>query len=350
MRKFMTLALLANASAVMAWGPNGPKDDAFVEPQIPPNHEVTPSARGCPDLNGGKVTLDFLYWKASENNLTEASKVPPEFDGKKLLAKWVRLSPHWDPGFRVGLGGNLPYDDWDIKAYYTFYRNHTENHRTTYADDVGAGFVSTLLALRQTNIPKLEGHYRLFYNILELEIGRNMFLSSRFSCRPLFGVAANWVNRKFSVRYSPSLNLNRSNPGKGSTKGNYSGLGPKIGINTNWWMSREWKLFGNIQSACLYGRLRNHLVSDQLDDGVVTRTADVRDSIDNVVPWLQAQAGVVWGKCLNQGKTYLSFSGAWEINYLWNLLMNNRFSFNDNFTPQSNLSLQGFTARFEIDF
>jgi hypothetical protein len=352
MRKFMTLAVLANASIVMAWGPNGPKDDTIVEPQTPPNHEVTPSARGCLDLNGGKVSLDFLYWKASETDLYEATKLPTALTKTTLIEKWVRLHPDWDPGFRIGLGGNLPYDQWDIMAYYTYYYNHTENHRSTYADDQLAGFVPTLLAVRGFGIPKLEGRYRLHYNMLELEIGRDMFLSQRLSFRPLLGAAATWINRKFSVRYAQTVDLNGNvvTPGKGATKIEYFGIGPKVGFNTNWWMSRQWKLFGNLQAAFLYGHLRNHLTSDQTINGEKQRTGDVHNSNDNMVPWLQAQAGIAWGKCLNQGKTYLSLSGAWEINYLWNMFINDTFSNTTTFNAESNLSLQGFTARLQIDF
>ena len=97
---------------------------------LPPSNQgreatgfVNPSSRFQVD-NGWNLFLntEFLWWVAKEDGLyyaqsgyTEAltSTVPP--DGTiNFNGHLQRVTPDWSPGFRIGLGGNMAYDEWDI--------------------------------------------------------------------------------------------------------------------------------------------------------------------------------------------------------------------------------------------
>ncbi len=42
------------------------------------------------------------------------------------------MNYHWNPGFRVGIGGQLKeHDDWDLALNYTFIRNTARRAKST---------------------------------------------------------------------------------------------------------------------------------------------------------------------------------------------------------------------------
>jgi hypothetical protein len=80
---------------------------------------------------GAYLTGEALYWSAREHGLIygqsgaggigpQTEEIPPEsfnFRGRSYYAS----RPDWSWGFRVGLGYNFCYDDWEAKAIWTSY-------------------------------------------------------------------------------------------------------------------------------------------------------------------------------------------------------------------------------------
>src|ERR1700722_3662932 len=81
--------------------------------------EATPSARCCPNIGHGPfITADFIYWQVNEDQIPYAIKrrVEPNSESQTIR----EINPGWHPGFKVGLGYNLPYHGWDLYLDFTW--------------------------------------------------------------------------------------------------------------------------------------------------------------------------------------------------------------------------------------
>jgi len=70
------------------------------------------------------------WWKPTQQGLEYASSGVINNLGESLTARGNVHSPNFSftPGFKVGLGVNLPYDGWDLTAEYTWIRdNHNKD-------------------------------------------------------------------------------------------------------------------------------------------------------------------------------------------------------------------------------
>jgi len=168
--------------------------------QMPPpvNYNINPSARGCPENMMGSagvfVTADFLWWKAQENDLIVGFNQTvnnPAPDA--AIGSVIRHNPKWKPGFRVGLGFNPSYDGWDVYFNWTWYRNsNTRNYSVTaagpaVAGTVNQGIVSFWLNPNDNGIPTASSRWRILLNMIDLELGRDYYVSCGLSLRPYAG-------------------------------------------------------------------------------------------------------------------------------------------------------------------
>jgi len=163
----------------------------------PPNR----SARTCDGYAGIFLTGEFIYWKARQEELNTIGTFAFEQNGVERFVdvKSKEIDFKYSPGFKLGLGGNLPFDGWDLYVNWTHLRN---NPVTTFRSsthnlidierlgDGGAPFV--------TNHAKVS--YDLILNIIDFDWGRRCFVSDTWSVRPSFGGKTFWIHQQ--IRYS----------------------------------------------------------------------------------------------------------------------------------------------------
>ena len=81
------------------------------------------------------LNTEFLWWVAKEDGLyyaqsrysNEATTAIPSdgmFDFKGHLQ---RVKPLWQPAFRLGFGGNMSYDEWDLFLNWTWFSSEARN-------------------------------------------------------------------------------------------------------------------------------------------------------------------------------------------------------------------------------
>ena len=166
---------------------------------------VNPSSRYQVD-NGWNLFLntEFLWWVAKEDGLyyvqsgyTGAQATTPvSFDG--YLHK---VKPHFRPGFRIGLRGDMAYDDWDIFLNWTWFQSHARDHAqglllTLWGHpQVAAGIGSTQGAVFAHAL------WDLHFNVLDLEMGRSFWVGKHLSLRPFLGIRGAWIDQHLDIHY-----------------------------------------------------------------------------------------------------------------------------------------------------
>lgn len=248
---------------------------------------IFPSARPVQNCGwGAYVIIDPLWLRAQENGLEFVAvtqnhdQIPPipPVGPIPVLLNYIfgnsRLKgPHFqnDWGFRVGLGVNLPHDEWDLSLFWTRFRTDAHKHvkadATTFLTPTSlngqtAAFSPTASPVLLTPANQSQGllneafsFWRLHLNALDLELGRAFYLSKWLKIKPFAGLRSAWIDQRNKLKYLNLLPVSDPTITNAfhTKKCNYWGIGLIGGINTEWGVGCGWSIFANGSASLLYG-------------------------------------------------------------------------------------------------
>jgi len=291
---------------------------------------------------------DVLYWQATEpvDWTLDTNHLPTN-----QYVAYHTVDYDFAPGFRVGVGTE---GDWGAKFYYT--RFHV-----SATDSASGNLTPAFLGGKQAvpsdsilNTPFYfdEGRVRaaIDYNVLDLDLGPTFYLSDSLQARPVVGLRGAWIDQSFESVFQgtwPGFDLSKTTVER--MKNDFWGIGPKVGLETEWNLCRSEAGEINVAAHFYTSFLLGHWsVSD-----VTTSTGtflSVPYSTTSTIPIDSRDFGalsfqVVLGVHLKYGR----WSGT--IGYEINDWLNQCQVFDDATGPHNNdLLLQGLTASFGCSF
>ncbi|MES2122544.1 MAG: Lpg1974 family pore-forming outer membrane protein [Chlamydiota bacterium] len=296
-------------------------------------------------------TGDFLYWKAEENGLTYALKTSNATQSP-LSGKLSLKDPHfeWDMGFRLGLGYNIPHDEWDIYANWT--RFYTDAHGHTHAKENEGIYPVWAFPAGPINlefVQKSKAHWSLFLNILDIELGKEYQVSKRLSLRPHLDLRTAWINQNYSVKYeilSPVLF------DKVKMSCDYWGIGPRAGLGFQWNIVSGFSIDGDADISLIYGN--DSLHQSEKSHPTPDDHLHFKEHMHSARAITDLGLFLSWDQMLGHGNYHFSIKAGWEQHIFFE--QNQFFRFLDPFfqgsivSNQGDLMLQGWTAKARIDF
>jgi len=300
------------------------------------------------------VSGDLLYWRADEDGLEYVIKAKNiSTNNNWTNASLEDLHFDWHFGYRAGIGYDLPWDGWDFYVNYTHYQNGVSDSKSRGPhSQLGAVWIPSGLSLGP--VDKAKAHWNLEYNTLDLEIGRNYFLSRALSFRPFFGVRGAWIDQ--SMRYSYDyLNITPPDHFKVRFKNDYDAFGLLAGMNINWFFNNHWSIFGKAAASGLHGEfdVTTHLRQTAGSRGYI----QTKDEMHRIRYGLEAALGLQWETCFCKNRHRFSVSLGYEFlqwfhqNQLKQFAATQSYGILGDYTQRhGNLGLQGGTLAARFDF
>jgi hypothetical protein len=190
--------------------------------------DPNPSSRfGTNKKTSAFLTGEVVFFKPLMNEYAQANTNTGTTSG----TTYTYFNYNFQPGLRVALGCNTPYDGWDLVLTYTGLRY---NHSNTYANSV--------LQPAYINLP-LTGqiNYIYYYDQADLDLGRMFEVSQKLSLRPHFGLRALWLTQKASA--SP-LYYNQEFSSITRYKGTL--IGAVAGFDSLWMLTKQFYVYANL--------------------------------------------------------------------------------------------------------
>ncbi len=359
---------------------------------------------------------DFLYWYARETNLAYAQKLEvlstgpnltPGFRPDNFFAfpkEYKYLDAKWKPGLRIGLGFNGNCDGWDLAVDWTYYRNKsskssttpfegnvtfpTENQQALLNPWVNSAFfpvLSNILFLNEA----ISASWHLTFNQIDLTIGRKYWLSRFFTLRPFAAIRGIRTTTNFNVNAllgpktitisSPPTSLtNFILTTKDRFQNDYWGVGLLAGLRPNWYFSRSFSIYVDLDVALVWGQFEGKKDEDYLNtldfDGSPTTAQKIHnkirgDTFARMLPMLDGGIGVRFedSYCCNRYRIALDLG--WEHHVLFNAGLRYKniavqntttpqapfpsptFNFTRNFIGvQGDIQMGGLVTRLQFDF
>lgn len=341
----------------------------------PPTCEITPKAGPCVKEGSGiYVTADFTYWTAREDNLefamTQSERVVSGTSTKAPKSRIYQLDSHWAPGFKVGVGHDLCFDGWDVYAEYTWF-NSTVKRKTPSSLSSALELSDSFWLINNPNLVTLAGttpvplfslpgssasaKWHLAFNVVDLEFGRNFYISRRIMFRPYLGLKGTWQTQKLDVDFN-GTGLNFAVvpvPVQASMKNKMEnwGVGILTGVGAAFHITREFSIVSNLALSALWEQFKIHRLDNAFSSsvGVAVSSINVRNQFHSIKPVLEWMIGVRWETWFSCDTYHFAVDGGWEIQ---NWFSQNKFirSAGSASSNSGDLTLQGLTIRTRIDF
>lgn len=284
----------------------------------------TATTRPEVDGYGWNFTVNALYWHAKVGGTEFAYTDQDPLGNLPISGRAKDIDFSWDWGLRFGLGYNLDYDGWDIRAMYTWFDSN--DHSST-----GAGQNSSVVPLKGSSkivddvnrfqfCNSAKSQFDFDYQTIILELGRAYFVSSQISFRPHWGLKTAWIDQKQKTTYSggeaegETLGLGVNNV-KVKEESDFWGLGPRAGVNSKWHLGKSFSIFGNIAAAVLYGKF--DVDHRERFSAVEDRRIKLSANRHAFSPNLQMQLGLRYDGYFKNNKHHLGIGLGYEAQYWW---------------------------------
>lgn len=285
-------------------------------------------------------SLEYLYWKTQEDQLY------PAILTDQTVANGVNTNHislvnqkfEYRSGFRLGLGYNFDYENYDTHLAWTRIHPNT----TTNISSSDSTILIAIPFFDQTNsdVPKagsVVSQWQLNYDMLDLELGHKYTIFDRFSLRPNIGLKAGWINQ---LQVMDINNVSLGQPEVEKVQGseerlnNFNGIGPRIGIDLHYGLGSQFGVFGTLSGALLYGNFKlkttTYLADSLTNNGIAgngPQVVSLNNSDNRLSSTTQILVGGDWMRKVYQ-KYWVRLGVAYEAQLWWNQIRS------DNSIPQ----------------
>lgn len=230
-------------------------------------HQQISEANVAPKTWSVYATLDGFYWKSSEEGLPYAIKANgialigtnDPFLGYKNRSNNPKFE--WDPGFRIGLGCQLPFDDWNFFSKYTRFTNQAKGKVQSDFPSLDIGILP-LIGNWPANddfpifVQFASAHLNLDLNQIDFEMLRPCQFSRTFFLTPHMGLRWAQIFQHLRVGYQNFYNLSKTqivNSLDQKYTNNFTGFGLLGGFDVEWSLFKCLSLVGQLSGSLLYG-------------------------------------------------------------------------------------------------
>jgi len=328
---------------------------------------ITPSV--APHVMDGSdtyVTLDFIWWQTFISGMEYAltgvvdngSFVPlGASTGKGHIQ---RPGFKFEPGIKVGVGVNFEHDGWDLYAEYTYLSSPSESNSA--AARAGVGATNNQAIYRNSGVNGSIGplvnatcKWKQDFNVIDLELGRDYFISRFLTLRPTTGFKTGWINEQATISLIPTASVLDESPSDDASnkitsvvlnyRQNMWGLGIRTGLNAGWHVTKNWSFYNDFAFTAFWADFKIHQ-KQHLTETVFGAMNNLLtgETIQSVIPVFEAGLGLSYITWFEKSRYRFEFRAGWE-EQIW--LGFNHFM---QIGGTGNLSVQGLTVKTMLNF
>lgn len=317
-----------------------------------------------PEVKKGRFffTGEILYWdtKLGGTDYVLTVAEPKSTPAPPIKGSIKSNSFGWDFGGRLGLGMNLPHDGWDLYLNFTYYENHDTDACFKNPPSILLSEVGFFGGIYQ----QAKSTFDLTYLNLDLEMGREFFISKRLSLKMHWGLKGTRLLQEHKVKsifspFQPDQIFGEFY--RVYNRCDFNGIGPRVGFQGNWFLGYGFRLMHEMAASLLYCYF-DVVEKEKTSPNTSTQDVDIRlkGKMGRFIPFAQMFLGLGWGDYFNDEKFYLTLKVGYEVLYFWR--ENQCLEADDwNFSPLLNvrlnykrfaedLSFYGITFRMRLDF
>lgn len=248
----LTLLLCVGSLYAQPWNLQNEGPQPY-EPLCAPSYE-------CSDdwlsLNRFALGADFLWWKATEDNLAYAyqARSVASANADFFQGRPQKIHSKFKPGVRVYLGYALPCNSWDTEFSWTHLVNNSCDTITsagTTEDGLlpGLGLSGAL----GRSITRAKARWHMSFNDYVWDLGQRIDVTTCFAVRPYFGLKYLQIRQKFRNNAIGTIGAEAARD-RGRISTRYQAFGFQGGIGAEWGLGCGFSIYSDLGGGVVYGR------------------------------------------------------------------------------------------------
>jgi hypothetical protein len=296
---------------------------------------------------GAFFSVAPVYWKADGQGLALGIESSSPQNLRRSQVK--NLHFEWDFGFEVGLGYRIPHDLWSFSL--NLKHLHTTAESSAHAKEGGALFPLWTFPSSSGSqfAEKAHGHWRLHLGLLDFLMEKQLRCSRFLSLFPQVGLRSSWIRQKYNLEYSGG---NFSGEETVRMKNKFWGIGPAIGMRSDWTMVRHVSLFADLLASINYGQFYLHQDEDQTETKL--KVLGLHGIYKQSIWMADITAGIRWSQFYSGTLKHVSVEIAWDQIFLYGQNQHMQFVSSQEkgmmVSNQGDLALIGFHVKAQFDF
>jgi len=307
---------------------------------------------------------DFLYWKASLDGVAYATTAVEvvNADGSLGQDRFKTRTVHfsYDPGFCIGIGVGLPYDNWDIGLRWL--RFYTTGHDKAHgaASDAAGGRVILdsvgMLEALVSNPTKATAKCDIHLNVVDLYLGRRFLWSHYFEFRPYAALRGAWIDLDWDIAFRAPITI--PSPVNQSyafldVDNDFNAIGFIGGFDSKWTFYKGLGLFCYASAGLVYGESsektkEKFFLVPASTTTLIEQTLRARNATHAIKSVFDFTLGLKW-EILFKGHYQFGIHAGYELLY-WPNVTQKTVVQNMRIRDRSDLSFQGLILGAGFDF
>ena len=318
------------------------------------------------------LKTNYLYWNAYEDGLEYAQSIHlnlPIVTNIDATVKMFEPNSIWKGGFETGIGYIFPQrSQWDLMLNWTYFHS-----KATGSKSLDPATLATDM-LRPIWLPFLLGslsfntdmNWTLYYNLLDLILGKEFSLGKWLAFHPQAGIRGGWIHQMYKAFYEgfsfDGVSTVQLPETSFIAKWSFDGLGIRFGTDVEWRLHPNFSMIGNGFASILYGNMRLHeIFSGAFTPGpgiLITESVHMNNKHHRIRTALETELGFRYQTFFsNETKrfmlgAYYGFSYWFNQNALVNQFINldAQGATTTVLPAKGDLQLQGLKIGLELDF
>ncbi len=266
----------------------------------------------------------------------------------------------YEPAFKVGLGFAFGCDNWFFYGEYFRYHADVGSGKFTFVplerSDVAAGVVflqsgeelvdSTLTGMNFTS------KWRLELDMADFSLNRSCYVGRCLTVNTQIGLRACWIDQTYQLNAQGTevVDPNLVDVTVNETAKYCSwGVGPRVGVDTNWNLCGQFRVEGDASLSVLYTDYdvdtTNVFIRARASNSENITTKIKDNDRCTISPHTSVALGIGWGDYFCCNDWYLDIAAKYELNVLWN----ETFSSSNAFVAE-NIYIHGLVLTCRVDF
>jgi hypothetical protein len=299
----------------------------------------------------------FTYFQPIQENMNLGVLSNTTNSADIVNGEEISLNFDYKPGFKVGIGMDTGYDNWDTLLQYTWFRGTFGVSRSLDPNNTD---INLLPAWQIPSFLNPLYHFGtetwgLKLDLVDFELARGYSVGRKLCFRTFFGVRAAFIRQDIKVDYT---NTNSSYlviyPNTQIIQDTSSwGVGPRAGITTNWKFDHGFRAIGDGEIDILYTQY----------DTKTTETTEATFPNNYIVrknnnPFLRTHLGLKiglgWGTYFSNCRYHFDFLADYGFQAFFDQNMFHSavgtFALGKSVSPNGNLYIHGLTITSRFDF
>lgn len=318
--------------------------------QVPEDEKGATLAPASPYVNGERWALgmEYLFWETrvegtefAYSNNAPSSAIP--INGQVFAVK-----PGWTSGIRISGAKFFEFDRWSLQSSFTMLR--PDGSLGTSSTFGSARIPLRGVLLSNTFLDTAKASYALQYYDLEVNVGKDFYVSNALSFRPSVGVKALWFDQTLTTRYSGGDSLGLDTVSLVDVSDMW-GMGPEFGVSSGWFLGLGFKMLASGRVALPFGYVNS--THDEKHSRIPAERFYMKEQKHQFNPMVQGRIAGAWSGYVNKKQQYIEVSFGYDFAYFFDYnefieitdVSAQRFQLAD-----GNVSMQGIGLQVAVSF